>query len=95
MNEHGIFDAVYKQITTSTTQYRNFFFPASIRDWNSCDVELIESETQEAFKQRLPDWKHLACTYCMRHCTARISAILFRSLLIIYTRQDKTVAAIT
>ena len=48
----------YKQMTTSTTLYRNSFFLANVRDWNSCDEEFIESGIPDAFKQRLPNCKH-------------------------------------
>ena len=41
----------YRYMPASTTEYKNSFFPKTIKEWNNCSVDLIESSSLDVFKK--------------------------------------------
>jgi len=40
-------------ISASTTEYKNSFFPRTIKEWNNCPADLTESSSPHSFKDML------------------------------------------
>jgi len=44
----------FKNISASSTVYKNSFFPRTIPQWNSLDKDIAEAPSLSCFKNRLP-----------------------------------------
>jgi len=50
-------------MSASTTEYKNSFFPRTIKEWNNCSADLIESSSLDVFKNSLAQRSRHPCLY--------------------------------
>ena len=43
----------YKHLPAKTDSYKNSYFPRTIREWNSLDSYIVDSDTTDIFKDRI------------------------------------------
>jgi len=77
----------YHYMSASTTEYKNFF-PKTIKEWNNCSADLIESSFLDIFKDSLVQCSCHSLLYCAVAGTHQCDTPLEVCRL---SRQDKAI----